>query len=299
MKANHQNQMKLSQLKILVAVADWGSFSEAALALEISQSAVSHAIAALEAHLGGVLLSRNRHGARLTPLGQSIVPHAREILYRAEAIEKAAEATRGLEGGHVRIASFRSVATHLLPGLIAQFHQRFPEIAVSLQEYDSYRQVEQALRQERADIGFTFLPAGPDLEAWKILQDEFVALFPPPFKPKGDRLTWEDIAAQPLVMPPVDYIMMEQVYAHTERYGCSLKVVYEVETDATIVGLVAQGLGASILPRLAAQPIPEGVQVYSLPVPLARTLGVAVLAEGLHPPATYAFLELLKQTNLP
>ncbi|MBD0337385.1 MAG: LysR family transcriptional regulator, partial [Cyanobacteria bacterium Co-bin13] len=249
----------------------------------------------LEEHLGVVLFSRSRQGARLTLLGKGIVEHAREILQRADAIEKAADAARGLESGHVRIASFRSVATHLLPSLIARFHQQFPEIAVSLQEYDNYRQVEQALREEQADIGFTFLPAGAGLEAREVLQDEFVALLPPNFKPKGDQLTWEDIAAQPLVMPPADYIMMEQVYAHAQSYGYLLKVAYEVETDATIVGLVAQGLGASILPKLAAQPIPEGVRVFSLPVPLARTIGVAIVAEGLHAPVIYAFLELLKQ----
>lgn len=73
MKANHQNQMKLSQLRILVTVAKQGNFSEAALHLEMSQSVVSHAIAALEEHLGVVLFLRGRHGARLTSVGERIL----------------------------------------------------------------------------------------------------------------------------------------------------------------------------------------------------------------------------------
>jgi len=298
MKANPQNQMKLSQMRILVAVADYENFTEAALHLEISQSAVSHAIAALEDHLGVVLFWRGRNGAHLTTVGKQIVQHAREIVHQADAITKAAESARGLQGGQVKIASFRSIATHLLPSVIAKFHKQFPAIAVSLSEHDDYPHVEQALREGRADIGFTFMPASADLEAWEILQDEFVALLPANFKLSSSQLTWQELVAQPLIMPPVDYVMMRQVYVHANTFGYPLQVAYEVETDATIVGLVAQGLGATILPRLAAEPIPENVQVYKLPVPLARVIGVAILADALHPPAVYAFLEILKRKQL-
>jgi len=298
MKANSQNQMKLSQLRIFVAVAKQGSFSEAALQLEMSQSAVSHAIATLENHLGVMLLVRGRHGAHLTPVGERILEHAREIVGRAEKISKEAELSKGLQGGQVRIASFRSVATHLLPTVIAHFHQRFPAIAVSLTEHDDYPQVEQALQAERADIGFTFLPASDDLEVWEIVRDEFIALLPPTFRLAGVRLTWQELVDQPLIMPPIGNVMMQQVYDHVQSFGYALNVVYEVETDATIVNLVAQGLGATVLPRLAAEPIPPHIQVYSLPVPLRRVIGAAILTDALHSPAVYAFLEILKQSHL-
>lgn len=294
MKDNPQNQMKLSQLRILVAVADHTTFSEAALALNISQSAVSHGIATLEEHLGVVLVSRGRHGARLTPVGEQIVTHARIMLQQAEAIVHEADLTRGLKGGQVRVASFRSIAIHLLPGAIAQFSHRYPDIAVNLSEHDDYRQVEKALRDGRADIGLTVLPAADDLETWKILENEYIALLPPQFKPAGPSLAWAELAAQPMIMPPVGRVMMRDVYDHIQHYGYSLNVVSEVETDTTIVNLVAQGIGATVLPRLAAEPIPEGIHVFSLPVPLSREIGAAVLAEGLHTPAIYRFLEVLK-----
>lgn len=296
MKGNPQNQMKLSQLRILVAVATEGNFSEAALQLNMSQSAVSHAIASLEEHLGVVLVLRGRYGARLTPVGQQIVEHAREIIYRSQEIHKIAELARGLDGGQVRIASFRSIATHILPAVIAQFHQRFPAIAVNLTEQDDYLQVEQALREGQADIGFTLLPASQDIEAWEVLRDEFVALLPPAFKPAQAQLSWSELAAQPLIMPPSHYGIVQRIFDHAHSFGYRLKVAYEVGTDATIVNLVAQGLGATILPRLAAEPIPPGVQVYRLPEPLAWIIGAAMLADALHPPAVYAFLDILKHS---
>ena len=83
-----------------------------------------------------------------------------------------------------------------------------------------------------------------------------------------------------------------------ETSGICLNVAYEIKEDATRLRMVAQGLGAAILPRLAAQPIPLGVQVYHLPVPLARVISVSVLADALHPPAVFAFLDMLKETYL-
>jgi len=290
-----KTQIKLSQLRILVAVVDYETFSEAALQLDMSQSAVSHSISSLEETLGVVLFSRGRHGARLTPVGQKVVDRARTILQEADGIVHEAEKARGLTGGQVRVASFRSIAVHVLPGAIATFKQQYPDIAVHLSEHDNFRQVEKALREGRADIGFTILPTSDDLEAWTVLENEYVALFPADFKPDGNVLTWAELAQYPLIMPPADRVMMQEVYNHVRANGVELNVTSEVETDTTIVNLVAQGVGATILPRLAAEPIPAQIQVFSLPVPLLRVIGVAVLDDALHTPATYAFLDLLKQ----
>ncbi|MGJ3248474.1 MAG: LysR family transcriptional regulator [Elainellaceae cyanobacterium] len=297
MKGNSQNQMKLSQLRILVAVAEHGNFSEAALGLEMSQSAVSHAIATLENHLGIVLVHRGRHGARLTPVGERITEHALEMIRHADEIEREAQLAKGLTKGKIRIASFRSVATQILPAVIAKFHQRFPAIAVILDEHDDYPHVEQALHDGRADIGFTFIPVGKGLEGWEIYHDEFVALFRDTVKLSGSQLTWDELARQPMIMPPLNDVMMRRIYNHLYSHGCRPDIAYEVETDSTIVSLVSQGLGATILPRLAAEPIPANVKVYSLPDPLERIIGVAVLAHAMHPPPVYAFLDILKDST--
>lgn len=294
MKDTSQNRIKLSQLQIIVAVAERQNFGEAALDLGISQSAVSHAIASLEDYLGVVLFSRGRHGATVTPVGSKILPHARAVVDSTASILREAAAAKGLESGKVRVATFRSIATHVLPRGIKQLYQRFPGIVINLIEHDDGHQVEQDLREGRADVGIITLPAGKGITAWELLKDEFVVLLPPDTQLKGSVLTWEELAKQPLLMPPVDYAMMRPVYNHINGLGYRLNVVNEIETDAATVSLVAQGLGGTILPRLAAEPIPETVQVYPLPVPLTRRIGVAVLTEALQPPAVYALLETLR-----
>lgn len=291
---DYQSQLKLSQLQALIAVADCGSFSEAALQLQLSQSAVSYAIATLEAELGILLFARGRYGAHLTPVGEQIVDRARQILYLMGDIVKQANFAKGLQGGLVRISAFRSAGTHILPGIIAQFCQRYPAIAVSIAEYDDRFDVEDDLRKGRADIGITYLPTSNEFETWDLMQDEFVVLFPPSFEPKTTQMSWEDLKTYPLIMAPDGDGCDAMMYAHCAKYGITLQATYKIRSDATIVNMVAQGLGSAISPRLAAEPIPQGVQVFSLPVPFFRTISAAILTNTLLTPAGFALLDLLK-----
>lgn len=290
---DRHSQLKLSQLHILIAVTNYGSFSEAALQLQMSQSAISYAIASLEADLGVVLFSRGRYGANLTPVGEEIVDRARQVMYLIEDIFKRANLTKGLRGGSVRISAFRSAATHILPEVIAQFCRSYPAIAVSIAEYDDRPDVENDLRKGRADIGIVYLPTSHEFETWQLMRDEFVVMFPPDFQPPS-QFTWEVLTTYPLIMAPEGDGCDAMVYAHCAKYGVNLHATYQVRSDATIVNMVAQGLGAAISPRLAADPIPPCVQVYSLPVPLFRVISVAVVTDALLSPAVFAFLDLLK-----
>ncbi|MEA5449625.1 LysR family transcriptional regulator [Leptolyngbya sp. CCNP1308] len=295
------NYPKLSYLHALIAIADSGSFSEAALRLQLSQSAVSYAIGALENELGVVLLTRGRQGAHLTPVGEQIVDRARRITHLLDDVVKQANLAKGLEGGYVRIASFRSAASHLLPEVIAEFCRRYPAIAVRIAEYDDCPEAEEDLRRGRVDLAMTYLPPSDDIETWDLVQDDFVVLFPPDFCSPIEGIAWDDLAAYPLVMAPEGDLCDGLVYEHCAKHGVTLTPKYHVRSDATIVSMVAKGLGATISPRLAIEPTPKGVHVYALPVPLVRTIRVAILKESLLTPAAFAFLDLLKEicTRLP
>ncbi|PSN19359.1 LysR family transcriptional regulator [filamentous cyanobacterium CCP5] len=287
--------MNISALKTLLTVAKHGSFSTAALELDVSQSAVSRAIASLETELGVSLLARGRFGARLTPVGERIAHYAQEIVQLRDHIDREADQAKGLHGGRLRIASFRSAATHLLPPMIAQFSRRFPEVEVSLDELDPTG-VEQALREGLVDLGLVPLPRSEEFETWEIARDEYVVLLPGE-EPVPKSLTWEELSQHSFIL--YNYAeCTSAVRDHWLRWGQELKVAYEIKEDSTIVSMVAQGLGASILPRLTAKPIPKGVQVRSLPVPLERVIGAAVLADALHPPAVFTFLDVLRKTGL-
>ncbi|MEO0852898.1 MAG: LysR family transcriptional regulator, partial [Cyanobacteria bacterium J06648_11] len=110
--------MNVEQLRIFLDIARTRNFSATASDRGISQSAVSRAIASLESELGVVLVLRGRFGARLTDIGHQMAHHASQIVRVRDRMERDANVVRGLDGGRVRIASFRSAATHLLPPAI-------------------------------------------------------------------------------------------------------------------------------------------------------------------------------------
>lgn len=298
MQHKRQSQMKLSQLHILIAIAERNSFSEAALDLDMSQSAVSNAIAALEADLGIVLFSRGRHGADLTSPGKRVLAHARQMLHLQEEILKEANLAKSLQGEKVRLSSIRSVATHLLPGIITRFQQQFPGTSVSVIEQLDEKSIEEDLRKGRADIGFTDECLSNEFATWEFLQDEFVVLLPRAWQLATPNLNWEQLKTYPLIIASNGFNSDKQAFAHCEAFCKTIRADYHAKSDLTVVSMVAQGLGAAILPRLAAEPIPANVLVYSLPTPFFRSIRFAVMKPVPLRPHVSNFLEILKSLML-
>lgn len=291
------NRIRLSQLRALVAIARTGTFSDAASELDLSQSAVSHAIATLEEELGVSLLSRGRQGAVLTPVGEQITNEATMMLNHLKVIGRRAQDAKGLQAGLVRVVGFRSVATHVLPVVIEEFRRLYPGISVSIGEGNDVRGAEEILKRGEADIGFTYLPVSDAFDAWELFRDDYVALLP---KEKAVRqnapLTWEMLNSLPLILPMPEDGCRYNVDQYLIRHGQSIIPAYEVKEDSTVVSMVRRGLGATIIARLAAEPIPEDVAVCELPAPLQRVIGVITLADALQTPPVFAFLDTLKTT---
>ncbi|MEY4519951.1 MAG: hypothetical protein RLZZ499_2551 [Cyanobacteriota bacterium] len=293
MSAIDPYKLKISQLRILVEVANYRNFSEAALHLEISQSAVSHAIATLEAELGVILFNRGRNGADLTPVGEQLVLPAKEILNLLQKMATEANRAKGLKGGNVRLVAFRSAATHILPALIAQFRRQFPLIKVSVTDIEEHFEIENILRSGQADIGIVDVPCSQEIETWDIYHDEYVVLLPRSLKLNQTQLTWEQLATYPLIIS-VNNSCSLKIRQYLQRSPEPFNIAYEMKQDSAMTSMAMQGLGAAIFPQLAAEPLPAQLKVYSLPIPLERIIKAAVIKNALHTPAVYAFIDVLK-----
>ncbi|MEO0537167.1 MAG: LysR family transcriptional regulator [Cyanobacteria bacterium P01_A01_bin.123] len=292
-------KLKLSQLRALVAIAECGNFSSAALQLDVTQSTISHAIATLEDELGVVLLTRGRHGAHLTPVGARVTTKAVQILDLLEGMAKDAQQAKGLQGGTVRIAAFRSVATNLLPSAIARLHSRYPNVNVTITELDELQQFKQVLLQGQADICVTELLDGDEFDRLLILEDEYIALLPPQVGLRDAQLHLEDLEAHPLISSSHNscFARIERQINKLQEQQHPIEIAYRIRHDSSMVSMVSQGLGIAILPKLAASPVPSNVQVCRLPFKLSRPIGASLLKEGLHTPAVYAFLDALRETG--
>ncbi|NJL40334.1 MAG: LysR family transcriptional regulator [Leptolyngbyaceae cyanobacterium SM1_4_3] len=305
MRSNPKSLFTLAQLRVLIAVAKHQNFSEAASQLQMSQSSVSSAIATLETELGVILFARGRHGASLTPVGEQVLAHAEQMVQLQKEIYKTVNLAKTLQGGKVRVTSFRSITTHFLSGVIAQFRQQFPQISVSILEQADNQHIVNALRKGQADIGIVDRPLDDQFDTWELLRDEYVVLLPSSFQVKGSALSWDNLSSYPFVMFSEGNQHDEEIFAHCDEevlahcaaFNTSLQVAYWAQADSSIVSMVAQGLGATIIPRLAAEPIPNNIQVFSLPQPLFRSIRAAVLADALFPPSVFAFWEMLKAAS--
>src|SRR5690606_12085457 len=135
----------------LLLIVEHGTFTEAARHAHLSQPALSASIARLEADLGVALLDRGRHGARLTAAGAALLPHARAALAAVEDGRNAVAEVVGLRRGEVAIGTGATVATYLLPPLLAAFRQQHPDITIAVREQPS-AEIGDALERGEIDL---------------------------------------------------------------------------------------------------------------------------------------------------
>src|SRR5919197_773653 len=126
--------LDVRRMRVLSEVAEQGSFSAAATALNFTQSAISQHVAALERETGARLVERGPRGVRLTDAGRALVCHADAILARIEDAEDELAAIAGLRGGRLRLASFQSAGATLVPRAVAAFHERHPQVELGMIE---------------------------------------------------------------------------------------------------------------------------------------------------------------------
>jgi DNA-binding transcriptional LysR family regulator len=278
--------MTLTQLRALVTVVEVRSFSAAAGRLALTQSGVSHAVATLEAELGAALLRRERAGPVPTALGERVLAHAREALRRLEHIHQEVAAAAGPATGKVRLGTPPSVAARVLPGMLAALRRRQPGIDVVLFE-GSDLEVDGWLRTGAVDVGIVPVPR-PGFDALDLVADEMLAVLPAGHPLAGRRaIRLRDIAADPFIMSKggCEPLIRDLFRAA----GLEPRVRQEVRDMATILGMVQEGLGVTVVPALALPPRAARLRALALEPRARRRLGLAMPALAQAPPAAAAF----------
>ncbi|WP_295814755.1 LysR family transcriptional regulator [uncultured Deinococcus sp.] len=288
----------LAQLRSLIAVADAGGFSEAAAELGVSQSSLSEAVAKLEDVVGRPLLRRSPAGTVVTPAGARVLAHARTAVQAAGDVLLAAQDDREL-AGVLRVASFRSTATHLLPPVLAAFRRDHPAVTVRLLDGEADGGGEAQVRDGQADIALVVGEAMPGLRLTPLLDDEYLFVAPESRGPQP--VTFEELTASALLLPPGLNSCHVRVQSYLRPLGISPAAVTEIDQDSVILGMVRHGLGVTVMPRLALLPLPEGLVALPLPQSLTRPLAVAALPHRAHLPVirtfTAALLDSLKRAD--
>ena len=298
--------LDVKQLRVLKAVSEHGSFSAAAEALSYTQPAISQQIAALEKQAGTKLVDRGSRGVTLTEAGQTLVEHAEVVLARLSAAEAELEAMRGVRGGRVRLSSFPTAGASLLPPAIALFTRRYPDVELTFVEEepeDAVRmlraaELEVAMVFEYRDLSqpeFDRLYEGVELR--HLLDDPMYIAVPrdhPGARKQQVRLAdfADDIWIQNDTRGPCGRLHLAACVAA----GFEPKIGYESDDYNVVQGLIAAGVGISLLPALSLTNVREDIVVRSLgPRAPARRIASAVIDGRYRSPATAAMLDILSE----
>jgi DNA-binding transcriptional LysR family regulator len=287
--------MKLSQLHMLVAVADHGSFSAAAAQLDCTQSRISHAIAELERELGTRLLARTHEGSLPTDAGLRVLDKARQML-RLEDDLRASARDHDAIAGRVRVACFRSIGTHLLPYAAEALAARHPDLVLDIDDGCNDRlEVVAALRAGRADVGIAQLPVEEGFDVRPYVADDYV-LVVPAARDFTVPVTWDQLDGLPFIR--LGCTGADAILARCRAAGLEAPAERTLGNDTSIAAMVARGMGWSILPRLATFPEPDDVRVLPLPIPARRQFALAGPRKTMSSRSVKAVLDVLRDRRL-
>ncbi len=295
--------MDLKQLEYFVRVAELGSFTRAALALNVAQPALSRHVRLLEVELRQNLLVRNGRGATPTEAGQVLLEHGRGILHQVErAREELGRVRTGLTG-RVALGMPPSVARVLTVPLMRAFRQALPEARLSISE-GLTTAMQEGLQSGRLDIAMLYnANASNGLELSALVREELllVQARPPGLQedPPPAPIALKDVAALPLVIPSRPNAIRMHVESELARIGCQPLIALEIDGVPAILELVADGAGAAILSRnaVASSIKPSAFSVRSIKAP-TMTISLSTAISSLRPITLtqQATLNLIRET---
>ncbi|MGE3346498.1 MAG: LysR substrate-binding domain-containing protein [Ramlibacter sp.] len=299
--------MDLKQLEYFVRVAELGSFTRAAIALDVAQPALSRQVRLLEVELRQNLLTRNGRGASPTEAGKLLLEHGRGILHQVERAREELGRVRGALAGRVAIGLPPSVAKVLTVPLIREFRRRMPEATLSITEGLSAA-MQESLANGRLDIALLYnAAASSDIEATLLLEEDLYLV-----QRQGDAsaallkqpVTLRELASLPLVIPSRPNAIRMIVEAELANLGSPPEIALEIDGVAAILELVADGAGNAVLSRNAVYTSARPKAFAMRPITgsgagtqrLRSKLSIATSSQR---PATLtqkAMLELIQQT---
>lgn len=264
--------MNLKQLNQFVVIAQTLNFRVAAARLHMAQPPLSVSIRQLEEEIGQRLFDRSAAGVRLTPVGKTVLEHARRSLFHAEEFRHAAQLAAGGQVGSLRISFVASSTLRLLPRTIAHFRQHHPKVDLRLSEAGTVAIVE-ALRDGLIDVGLVRSPAPnhPGVSVTIVEEDHYIAALPAHHALAGrKRLRLSDLKDEPFILPsPQDGSASHMSMMHAcWQAGFVPNIVQEASQAQTILALVECGLGVAMVPKLWADMAPRNIayrELWGLP----------------------------------
>lgn len=285
----------ISRYGIFCRVVEQGSFTRAAEELGYSQSAVSQNVRALEQETGVTLLSRRKDGVQLTQDGQEFYPYIQSIFQAEQALERKRQETMGLQNSLIRIGTFTSVSRNLLPPMMKRFKEKYPDVRFVLRQGE-YTSIPQWIRQGEIDFGFVNQDAVEGMKTRLLYEDHMLAVLPQGHRLEGkSSLTLQDISTEPLIL--LDEGEHSVLLDAFHSAGLTPNLAYEVYDDYSILSMVRQGLGISVLYEKVVAGFEQGLSLRPIQESPRRRVALSWLSWDTMPYAARRFAEFLMENS--
>jgi DNA-binding transcriptional LysR family regulator len=281
--------IKIEMLRCFTMAAQHGSLALAAEALGRTPSAVSMMLKQFEDHIGSQLFETARK-SRLTPIGELIYEEARREVAHFENSVSVIEGLSRSELGYLRLAVTPSVATAMLPAIIHRFCQMYPEVQIDIRDMDSAA-IARDLERERADIGIGTLPKIDGMNRVQLFSDPFgvVCRADHALAQNWDHLSWHDMHEHVLITNGLCELITDPDFVPIFE-----KSRLMVRNTASLMGLVREGVGITVLPRLAVTGPQDNIVFLPLKdVTARRVVHLVSQPQNLLMPAAREFLKLI------
>lgn len=291
--------MELRQLRYFVEVAEREHVSEAATKLHIAQSAISRQIANLEAELGVDLFEREGRNVRLTPIGKIFLSHTKTALRAIDHARKQIDEYLDPERGSIKIGFPTSLASNLLPTVLSKFKTLHPKIGFQLRQ-GSYNFLIDSVENRELDLAFLGpVPTKhPEIIGEVLFRENFYALVPSSHPAAElESIPLADLHDESFVLFPEGYILNQLVTDGCKQAGFYPQVISEGEDLDAIKGLVAAGIGITLLPESAFNELNSD---YSAKVgiekpELSRSVGIIIPKNRKLAPSEQVFYQFIKK----
>ena len=285
--------MNIRKYEAFVRAVELGSLSKAAEELGYTQSGISHMMQSLEDEVGFPLMVRTSTGIQPNREGELLLPVIRQMLNTSESLEQHIAKIKGIDTGRIRIAAYPSVAAYWLPGIIRRFQKDYPKVEIEIIEMGSGA-IETIMESRQAELCIYAGGEGKNFEWIPLCRDRMLVLLPQGHPRAGERtFPLEALTEEEFIMPMPDYD--GEVRFILNRLKHRPHISFSACSDYTIINMVTQGLGVSVLPELLLKNC--GHQAAALPLEPAqeRMLGFGVPQMKAMSPVTRMFIQYVKE----
>lgn len=284
----------MGRYEAILKIAEYGNLTKAAQELKYAQSSLSYITGRIETELGIKIFHRERQGVTLTNAGRDLIG----IMGQIEALETALQETAQLhKTSALRVASFVSISTNWLPGILELFYRKFPDTVVSIETLETFSGIYNAVQNRTVDCAFFAGDPPPGLTYLPLFEDRYflVVRVHHPLS-KLETVSLAQAAEYPFIIPSEE-VCAGQIQESFQQFTQKSRLITKSREDFTTLAMLSQGNGFTILPDLVLRQLPlEHKDLCAIPLTegLSRTIGMLCKPKDEASDVTKVFMQLAK-----